>query len=188
MNDNIAKATTLAVQLKWQEAKELHLNDVRIGSFQLSNSMSILGKSDPLHPFFFFFIFLACPQVALDRAGYHYRIQRSIQFRESLSLVVDGAEMSRYSLPYFCVNDKETSEGWRIPTRMYGAILHGEFSASYVFPAFFPGGTNVVIEVQVWWLYIAIFVWPSLYFTFNTRNSTSTNTRVMIIACCFLRV
>jgi hypothetical protein len=84
----------------------------------------------------------------MDRAGYHYRIQRSIQFKESLSLVVDGAEMSRYSLPYFCVHDKESAEGWRLPTRMYGAILHGEFSAAYVFPAFLPGGTNVVIEVN----------------------------------------
>jgi hypothetical protein len=62
-------------------------------------------------------------------------------------LGVDGAEVSRYGLSYFCVSDKESCEGWKIPTRLYGAILHGEFAAAYVFPAFLPGGTNVVIEV-----------------------------------------
>jgi hypothetical protein len=143
-NDNIAKATTIATKKKWQEAKLVHLNDVSLGDIII---------------FVFFYVvvadnFVCCfslpaPQVAVDRAGYHYRIQRSIQFKESLSLVVDGADMARYSLPYFCVNDKETSEGWRIPTRMYGGILHGEFSGCYVFPAFFPGGTNVVIEVHL---------------------------------------
>lgn len=84
----------------------------------------------------------------MDRAGYNYRIERSIQFKESLSLIVDGAEMSRYSLPYSCVSDKETSEGWKIPIRLYGAILHGEFSSGFIFPAFLPGGTNVTIEVR----------------------------------------
>ena len=86
-------------------------------------------------------------QVALQRAAYHYRIERSIQYKESLSLGVDGAEMSKYGLSYFCVSDKVSSEGWKIPTCLYGAILHGEFAAAYVFSAFLPGGTNVVIEV-----------------------------------------
>jgi hypothetical protein len=128
--------------MKWKDGKLLHLNDV-----------SVSGRTTTV-TICFCIITIACPQVKTERAGYHYRIQRSIQFKESLSLVVDGAEMSRYSLPYFCVNDKESSEGWRIPTRMYGAILHGEFSAAYVFPAFLPGGTNVVIEVNTvqWFL------------------------------------
>ena len=43
--------------------------------------------------------------------------------------------------------DKTTVEGWKIPTRLYGAIVHGEFCAAYVFPAHMPGGTNVTIEV-----------------------------------------
>ena len=52
-------------------------------------------------------------QVAIDRAAYHYRIERAIRFGDALSMVVDGAdsEMSRYSLPYFCVSDKESSDG-----------------------------------------------------------------------------
>jgi hypothetical protein len=85
--------------------------------------------------------------VATDRAAYHYRIQRSILFKDSLSMIVDGADMARYSIPYFCVNDKQSSEGWKIPLRLYGAILHGEFSAAYLYPANLPGGTNVTVEV-----------------------------------------
>jgi hypothetical protein len=50
-------------------------------------------------------------QVSLDRAAYHYRIERSIHFKQSLSMVVDGADMSRYSVPYFCIADKESAEG-----------------------------------------------------------------------------
>jgi hypothetical protein len=48
----------------------------------------------------------------VDRAAYHYRIERSIRYKDSLSMVVDGpADMSRYSIPYLCVNDKQSSEG-----------------------------------------------------------------------------
>lgn len=83
----------------------------------------------------------------MDRSCYHYRIERSIQFKNSLSMVVDGADMSRYSLPYFCVTDKESAEGWKIPTWLYGALVHGEFAAAYVYPAWLSGGTNVTIEV-----------------------------------------
>jgi hypothetical protein len=50
-------------------------------------------------------------QVAIDRAAYHYRIERSIHFKQSLSMVVDGADMSRYAMPYFCVSDKQSAEG-----------------------------------------------------------------------------
>ena len=62
-------------------------------------------------------------------------------------MVVDGAEMSRYGLPYFCQSDKSTMEGWKIPTRLYGAIVHGEFAAAYMFPAHLPGGSNVTVEI-----------------------------------------
>jgi hypothetical protein len=50
-------------------------------------------------------------KVAMDRACYHYRIERSIRYGDALSMVVDGADMSRYSLPYFCVTDKQSAEG-----------------------------------------------------------------------------
>ena len=116
----------------------------------------------------------------MDRSAYHYRIERAINFQDCLSLVVDGADMSRYGLPYFCQTDKATTEGeksqnrkqtykqiknsqpsspntstnlspvilgWKVPTRLYGAILHGQFASAYTFPAHLPGGSNVTIEV-----------------------------------------
>ena len=30
--------------------------------------------------------------------------------------------------------------------RLYSALVHGEFSAAYVYPAHLPGGTNVTVE------------------------------------------
>ena len=86
-------------------------------------------------------------QVVLDRSCYHYRIERSIRYKQSLSLVVNGAEMSRYGLPYFCQTDKETTNGWKFSARMYGSILHGEFASAFLFPAHLTGGSNVTIEV-----------------------------------------
>jgi azurin len=49
----------------------------------------------------------------MERSAYHYRIQKSITFKDSLSVVIDGSEMSRYGLPYFCVSDKSTTDGNR---------------------------------------------------------------------------
>jgi hypothetical protein len=49
--------------------------------------------------------------VAIDRACYHFRIERALRYGDALSMVVDGADMSRYSLPYFCVTDKQSAEG-----------------------------------------------------------------------------
>jgi hypothetical protein len=31
--------------------------------------------------------------------------------------------------------------------KLYGAIVHGEFAAAYMYPAHLPGGTNVTVEV-----------------------------------------
>lgn len=73
-----------------------------------------------------------------------------------------------------CVTDL----GWKIPTRLYGAILHGEFSAAYVFPAFLPGGTNVTIEASshIAWLVEACNVHlVKVYFlnTFKFKGDSS---------------
>ena len=39
------------------------------------------------------------------------RIQRSIEFQDSLSLVADGSDNQEYGLPYFSLIDKDTSCG-----------------------------------------------------------------------------
>jgi hypothetical protein len=86
-------------------------------------------------------------QVRIERSCYLYRIEKAIRYKDCLSMVVDGSEFSKYGLPYFCVQDKETTDGWKVPTRMYGSILHGEFASAYLYPAHLPGGSNVTIEV-----------------------------------------
>lgn len=96
-------------------------------------------------------------------------------------MVVDGSEMSRYGLPYFCQSDKSSSEGvmremnfllwvhprswnfqiqhsfiaaasgWKIATRLYGGIIHGHFAGAFMYPAHLTGGSNVTCEVIYRW-------------------------------------
>ena len=81
-----------------------------------------------------------------DRACYHYRIAKSIHMKDSWSMIVDGSDNSRYGLPYMHVVDKETAEGFKMQTRLYGVIVHGVCAAAYTFPAHLKGGSNVTIE------------------------------------------
>ena len=53
----------------------------------------------------------------MERAGYHNRILRSVDFGDSLSLVVDAQENSSNSLPHFAQVDKSTEIGWKIQVR-----------------------------------------------------------------------
>lgn len=90
-------------------------------------------------------------------------------------MVVDGSEMSRYGLPYFCQSDKTSCEGaynigcsstklnfvsfwddpnigisclgWKLATRLYGGIIHGRFAGAFMYPAHLSGGSNVTCEV-----------------------------------------
>lgn len=122
-------------------------------------------------------------QVVFDRSCYHYRIERSIRYKQTLSLVVDGAEMSRYGLPYFCQTDKETTLGWKFPTRLYGSILHGEFASAFVFPAHLTGGSNVTIEVIHRSVDHLIFIEAHLivFVAFPPLSSMHTNERIFLL-------
>lgn len=64
-------------------------------------------------------VFSVAIQVIMDRSAYHYRIERSIYFQNSLSIVIDGSEMSRYGLPYFCQIDKQTAAGWKLAIALH---------------------------------------------------------------------
>jgi hypothetical protein len=53
-------------------------------------------------------------QVRICRAAYHFRCQRCEDFKDGLSLVVDGQEFSSFGLPHFNVFDKLSSQGWKL--------------------------------------------------------------------------
>jgi hypothetical protein len=101
-NNEIARAIGPANLKLWKAAKEQHINDVRHIVFR--NAWFVLFSLKVL-------ICGMWMQVILERSAYHYRIQKSIHFKDSLSIVVDGSDMSRYGLPYFCQADKLTTEG-----------------------------------------------------------------------------
>jgi hypothetical protein len=100
-NNEIARAIGPANLKLWKAAKELHINDVRHILFH--NTCFVLFRLK---------VFLCGMwlQVIVERSAYHYRIQKSIHFKDTLSIVIDGSEMSRYGLPYFCQADKLTTE------------------------------------------------------------------------------
>jgi hypothetical protein len=62
-------------------------------------------------------------QVRVERAGYHYRIQRAIDFGDSISLVVDAQENSSNSLPHFNQADKSTEIGWKIQVLVNESVI-----------------------------------------------------------------
>jgi hypothetical protein len=100
LNNEIARAKGPANLKVWKAAKEKHVNDVR--------SMLYCHRG-----LFCLKVLLCglCVQVIMERSAYHFRIQKSITFKDSLSMVIDGSDMSRYGLPYFCQSDKSTTEG-----------------------------------------------------------------------------
>jgi hypothetical protein len=142
-NDEIARAKGPANLKLWKFAKEQHVNDVRLRICWNGCIFVFCLKVC---------LCLLCLQVILERSAYHYRIQKSIHFKESLSIVIDGSEMSRYGLPYFCQADKSTTEGChpilchiqKIRTVVHGTCFFfflgllqgGKFQPDYTEPSF----------------------------------------------------
>jgi hypothetical protein len=102
-NDEIARAKGPANRDLWKMAKQAHINDVRQNCCDSGIDFCFCLKV---------FVSFVCFKVIMERSAYHYRIQKSITFKDSLSIVIDGSEMSRYGLPYFCQSDKSTTEGF----------------------------------------------------------------------------
>jgi hypothetical protein len=51
------------------------------------------------------------------------RIQRSIDFKDSFSMVADGSDNQEYGFPYFSLNDKDTSCGQKF--KVIHCVLDG---------------------------------------------------------------
>jgi len=58
-------------------------------------------------------------QERVCRAAYHYRAQRSCDFKDGLSLIVDGCDFSLFGLPHFNCFDKISSQGWKLKVSLF---------------------------------------------------------------------
>ena len=112
----------------------------------------------------------------IERGMYHFRSAHAAASTDAWSCVIDGADQARYGLPYFAQDDKSTTNGLKykvtfllLPvlsswcecigtecalfplfvaqTRLYAALVHGQFANVYLFSGNMPAGTNAVVEV-----------------------------------------
>jgi hypothetical protein len=87
-------------------------------------------------------------EVRNDRTLYECRILEAIQMKsQCLSITIDGSDNAKYGFPYFAVKTHGSQKGHKIQTKLYGAIVHGHWAATYLYSANMTGGTNVTIEV-----------------------------------------
>ena len=55
--------------------------------------------------------------------------------------------MKSYGLPYFYEITKESSVGFKIPYKLYGAIVHGVKNFAYLINKNWGGDSNIIINV-----------------------------------------
>ena len=65
---------------------------------------------------------------------------------ESVSIVIDGADQSCYSLPHFYERSKEVDKGKPYGAKLQGVIVHGLRSYAFMVPMNGNAGSNLTIE------------------------------------------
>lgn len=79
-----------------------------------------------------------------------------LQRADVFSIILDGADINQFCLPYFPHVSHSTMGAWRVQTHLMGAICHGRGAWGYVFLDNFKHGSNITIEalhhvmVDVW--------------------------------------
>ena len=64
-----------------------------------------------------------------------------------LHMTIDGSDNSSYGFPYFAQKDHNSSKGYKIRSKLYASILHGQFGAVFTYASNLVGGSNVTIEI-----------------------------------------
>jgi len=86
--------------------------------------------------------------VRRERQAYeNNRTEGFMQSEDVLSLIVDGADASRFSLPHFAHNSHATSAKWQLRMHILGCIAHGRDTYAYTIPSHIAQGNNVTIQV-----------------------------------------
>ena len=85
--------------------------------------------------------------VMAERAAYYAKQQLAIRDPDNyLSLIIDGADQSAYSLPYFVEKSKNLSSKPKMKHKLHGVIAHGIGSWLYAVPMNAGNGCNLTIE------------------------------------------
>ena len=83
-----------------------------------------------------------------EREGYYLRRYKSITNPEDyLSIIIDGADQSRFHLPYHRVVDHSTQGKFKIKLHIHGLLSHGRDVMAYFCLPFLKQGANSTIEI-----------------------------------------
>jgi hypothetical protein len=86
--------------------------------------------------------------ISKDKDGYYSRGAKAVMRpADFLSLIVDGADQEKYSLPYRPRPMKVVDNCWRQKNHVMGAISHGRQVFAYIATDDIKQGNNVTIEV-----------------------------------------
>jgi hypothetical protein len=87
-------------------------------------------------------------QIKLERRHYYSnRLRATLAPETCMSVIIDGADQSKYKVPYHHIRSHGTDEAGRQPLHAYGAISHGRKAYSYLLPGHVRQGHDVTIEV-----------------------------------------
>jgi hypothetical protein len=85
--------------------------------------------------------------VAAEKACYYqHRDKARRDWEEYMSVIIDGADQSKYDLPYYCERSHAT-DGQRLKMHVYGALVHGHGCYAFTMPDHESQGHNTTIQV-----------------------------------------
>lgn len=85
--------------------------------------------------------------VQKERAVYYKHQQWAVDHPdEFLSIIIDGADQSKYCLPHFHHRTHLSESAWQLKMHVMGAIVHGRGSFLYTCPSHIAQGHNVTIQ------------------------------------------
>jgi hypothetical protein len=102
-----------------------------------------------------------------------------------LSMIIDGADQSKYDLPYFCERSHASDDAIRLKMHLYGVLVHGRRAYAFTCPDHEEQGHNATIQC-IWQVIVEEYVrndggLPSVLFL-QLDNTTRQNKGRFVLA------
>ena len=82
-----------------------------------------------------------------ERMAYAMKRQRAIhQPREFMSMIIDGADQSKFGHPHSAEKTHSSDSAWKLKMHLLGVLVHGIGSYAYTCPSHVAQGHNVTIQ------------------------------------------
>jgi hypothetical protein len=88
--------------------------------------------------------------VSKEKACYYMHRTKARRTPEAyMSMIIDGADQSKYDLPYWCERSHASDDPNRLKMHLYGALVHGRGAYAFVIPDHEEQGHNPTIQI-IW--------------------------------------